>query len=252
MIGDLAAITGGTGSSCRQVAQVAIQGGRHTAANICRRLAGQATRPFRYRDKGIMATIGRRSAVAELPGGIHFRGTLGWLAWLGVHLVFLVGFRNRVVVLVNWAWNYFTWDRGSRVILDDGAADRRAAEPVGPQPARPETRSTAASGQAGPTQRGDSSFSSLFRSAISSRSLAAYSKRRSAAASRISSSRVEMSRASSSCGSSARSLRARSRRRLRRSRPGTGAVAVPATPSMTRMSVTALRIVWGSMPCSAL
>ncbi len=89
--------------------------------NICRRLAGQPTRPFRYRDKGMMATIGRRSAVAELPGGLHLRGTLGWLAWLAVHLVFLVGFRNRAVVLVNWAWNYFTWDRGSRVILDDGA-----------------------------------------------------------------------------------------------------------------------------------
>ena len=71
--------------------------------------------------------------------GIHLRGTLGWLAWLGVHLVFLVGFRNRVVVLVNWAWNYFTWDRGSRVILDDGAlddgqrpaSDRRQLEPTG-------------------------------------------------------------------------------------------------------------------------
>jgi NADH dehydrogenase len=120
-IGDLATVMGRDGEQLPQVAQVAIQGGRHTAANIRRRLAGQPTRPFRYRDKGIMATIGRRSAVAELPGGIHLRGTLGWLAWLAVHLVFLVGFRNRVVVMVNWAWNYFTWDRGSRVILDDGA-----------------------------------------------------------------------------------------------------------------------------------
>ena len=62
-----------------------------------------------------MATIGRRSAVAELPGGLQFEGTLGWLAWLGVHLVFLIGFRNRIVVMVNWAWNYLTWDRASRV-----------------------------------------------------------------------------------------------------------------------------------------
>jgi NADH dehydrogenase len=68
-----------------------------------------------------MATIGRRAAVAELPGGLRFDGTVGWLSWLAVHLVFLVGFRNRVVVLVNWAWNYLTWDRGSRVILDDGS-----------------------------------------------------------------------------------------------------------------------------------
>jgi NADH dehydrogenase len=120
VIGDLAALRGRDGEQLPQVAQVAIQGGRHTADNIRRRLADQPTRPFRYRDKGIMATIGRRSAVAELPGGIHFRGTLGWLTWLAVHLVFLVGFRNRAVVLVNWAWNYFTWDRGSRVILDDG------------------------------------------------------------------------------------------------------------------------------------
>ncbi len=106
---------------------MAIQGGRHTAVNIYLRLAGQATRPFRYRNKGVMATIGRHSAVAELPGRLHLRGTAGWLTWLGVHLVFLVGYRNRVLVLVNWAWNYFTWDRGSRVILDDGTltADRR-------------------------------------------------------------------------------------------------------------------------------
>ena len=66
-----------------------------------------------------MATIGRRSAVAELPFGIRFWGTLGWVSWLGLHLVFLIGFRNRVVVLVNWAWNYFKWDRGNRVILSD-------------------------------------------------------------------------------------------------------------------------------------
>jgi NADH dehydrogenase len=64
-----------------------------------------------------MATIGRRSAVAELPLGIRFSGTLGWLSWLGLHLVFLIGFRNRAVVLVNWAWNYLSWERGNRVIL---------------------------------------------------------------------------------------------------------------------------------------
>jgi NADH:ubiquinone reductase (H+-translocating) len=129
VIGDLAAITGRDGQQLTQVAQVAIQGGRHTALNICRRLADQATLPFRYRDKGMMATIGRRSAVAELPGGLHLRGTAGWLTWLAVHLVFLVGFRNRALVLVNWAWNYVTWDRGSRAILDDGALP-----PVGDTP----------------------------------------------------------------------------------------------------------------------
>ena len=65
-----------------------------------------------------MATIGRRSAVAELPGGIHLQGTLGWFAWLGLHLLYLVGVRNRVSVFLNWAWNYFTWDRGPRLILE--------------------------------------------------------------------------------------------------------------------------------------
>ncbi len=127
VIGDLASAQGRDGQPLPQLAQVAIQGGRRTAANIRRRLAGKRTRPFRYHDHGIMATIGRRSAVAELPGGLRFHGTFGWLAWLGVHLVFLVGFRNRAVVIVNWAWNYLTWDRASRVILDDGSRGQRRA-----------------------------------------------------------------------------------------------------------------------------
>ena len=126
VIGDLAAARplgrlSGSAEQLPQLAQVAIQGGRHTADNIRRVLHGKNTRPFKYRNHGIMATIGRRAAVAELPGGLKFRGTFGWFAWLGVHLVFLVGFRNRVVVLINWAWNYLTWDRAARVILDDGS-----------------------------------------------------------------------------------------------------------------------------------
>ncbi|MGZ6969618.1 MAG: NAD(P)/FAD-dependent oxidoreductase [Acidimicrobiia bacterium] len=116
VIGDLAAAEGRDGTPYPQLAPVAMQAGRQTAANIVRRTLGKPTRPFHYRDKGIMATIGRRSAVAELPLGIRFWGTLGWLSWLGLHLVFLIGFRNRVIVLVNWTWNYFKWDRGHRVI----------------------------------------------------------------------------------------------------------------------------------------
>ena len=121
VVGDIASATGRGGSPLPQLAQVAIQGGKHAAAMIRRNLEGKGTKPFRYHNHGIMATIGRNSAVAELPGGIVVGGTLGWLAWLGEHLVFLVGFRNRLVVLVNWAWNYVTFDRASRVIL---AADR--------------------------------------------------------------------------------------------------------------------------------
>jgi NADH:ubiquinone reductase (H+-translocating) len=116
VIGDLAAAADRKGRPYPQLAPVALQAGRHTARNIERRRRGKRTRAFRYVDKGIMATIGRRSAVAELPFHIRFWGTLGWLSWLGLHLVFLIGFRNRVVVLVNWTFNYFKWDRGHRVI----------------------------------------------------------------------------------------------------------------------------------------
>jgi NADH dehydrogenase len=99
-----------------QVAQVAIQGGEHAARQIIRRLAGAPGETFRYRDKGTMATIGRNDAVTELPSGRRLSGFPGWLAWLGLHLVYLIGFRNRANVLLNWAWNYLTFDRHSRIV----------------------------------------------------------------------------------------------------------------------------------------
>ena len=117
-IGDIAASRDRRGELLPQLAPVAMQGGRHVARQIARLLEARPTEPFRYRDKGTMATIGRRAAVAELPGGIRLRGAPAWLAWLGLHLVFLVGKRNRASVLLNWAWNYLTWDRGPRLILD--------------------------------------------------------------------------------------------------------------------------------------
>ena len=121
VIGDLAAATGRDGRNLPQLAPVAMQQARYVARTLERRSRGRRSRPFRYLDKGSMATIGRRSAVAELPLGIRFDGTLGWFSWLGLHLLFLVGFRNRLVVFVNWAWNYLNWDRGNRVIVrDDG------------------------------------------------------------------------------------------------------------------------------------
>ncbi len=121
-IGDIAEITDPRHGGLPQLAPVALQSGRHAARQIIRRRAGLAPTPFRYRDKGTMATIGRRVAVAELPGGISLKGTVAWLAWLGLHIVFLVGFRNRMSVLLNWAWNYLTYDRGPRVIFEP---DRR-------------------------------------------------------------------------------------------------------------------------------
>jgi NADH dehydrogenase len=129
VLGDLAASTGKHGGQLPQVAQVAIQGGRHVARQIERQRSGQTTRPFRYHDHGSMATIGRRAAVAQLPGGLSMTGTLGWLAWLAVHLVFLVGFRNRAVVLFNWAYSYLTWDGAARVILDPGQGRRTRGTP---------------------------------------------------------------------------------------------------------------------------
>jgi NADH dehydrogenase len=102
------------------LAPVAMQSGRYVAREI-RRPRGK---PFRYRDKGTMATIGRRAAVAELPLHIRLSGTPAWLAWLGLHLVTLVGFRNRLSVFLNWAWNYLTWDRGPRLIIEPASTPR--------------------------------------------------------------------------------------------------------------------------------
>ena len=116
-IGDVADIDDGAGGRLPQLAQVAIQGGNHAADQVLATIARQPRRPFRYLDKGTMATIGRRAAVAELPKGIELTGGIAWFAWLGLHLIYLIGVRNRVSVVLNWAWNYLTWDRGPRLIL---------------------------------------------------------------------------------------------------------------------------------------
>ena len=115
--GDLAGATDDDGQPLPQLAPVAIQQGRHVADQVVEVIEGRPTQPFHYRDKGTMATIGRRAAVAELPIGLQLRGTPGWLAWLGLHLFYLIGFRNRLTVLVNWIYNYVTYDRAARLIL---------------------------------------------------------------------------------------------------------------------------------------
>jgi NADH dehydrogenase len=125
-IGDLAAARGRDGRVLPQVAPVAIQSGAHVARAITRRLEGRTTRPFHYFDRGTMATIGRRAAVADLPLGVRLRGTVAWFAWLALHLVYLIGgFRNRFLVFAKWAWNYFRWDWGPRLILDRDDVPRR-------------------------------------------------------------------------------------------------------------------------------
>jgi NADH dehydrogenase len=102
-----------------QLAQPALQMGRHAAVQIRRLEAGQDTVPFRYHDKGTMATIGSRSAVVELNHGIRFRGTIAWLAWLALHLVTLLGGRNRITALINLSSRYLSWRRGGGIIVGD-------------------------------------------------------------------------------------------------------------------------------------
>ncbi len=119
VVGDMAASKAKDGTLHPQVAQVALQGAVHAAKQIQRHLNGLPTKRFSYLDPGIMATIGRNAAVVEFPvGGLRFRGFIAWLMWLFLHLMYLVGFRNRLNVFVNWLWNYFTFDRSARLIFD--------------------------------------------------------------------------------------------------------------------------------------
>jgi NADH dehydrogenase len=117
VVGDLADADDGRGGRLPQLAQPAMQMGKHAADQVLRTIARKPRTDFTYQDRGTMATIGRRAAVAELPNGTRLNGPLAWMAWLLLHLVYLLGVRNRISVLINWAWNYFTWDRGPRLIL---------------------------------------------------------------------------------------------------------------------------------------
>ena len=135
-----------------QLSQPAIQMGRFAAAQIRRLEAGQATETFRYHDKGQAATIGRRSAVIELAHGPDLTGTLAWLGWLALHLVYLLGGRNRVSAIVNLAWRYMTWGHGGTVIVGDEPSSATAPEPAafrpGAQSGRPSRAITAQHGSA--------------------------------------------------------------------------------------------------------
>lgn len=113
--GDMAFAKRANGAPVPGVSPAALQGGRHVARNIIRLLKGKSTEPFRYLDKGSMATIGRNAAVADLHV-LKFDGHLAWLAWVFVHLYFLVGFKNRVRVFLSWIFSYFTYSKGSRLI----------------------------------------------------------------------------------------------------------------------------------------
>ncbi|MBI4051428.1 MAG: NAD(P)/FAD-dependent oxidoreductase [Elusimicrobia bacterium] len=120
-IGDIASFTEG-GREIPMIASPAIQEARQAAANIMRSIANQPLEPFHYRDPGMMATIGRNSAVVHIKN-LSLKGFIGWIAWLFVHLYFLIGFRNRIAVLSGWAWNYLRYDRPIRLIARAGERD---------------------------------------------------------------------------------------------------------------------------------
>jgi NADH dehydrogenase len=120
VVGDLALSKRADGSPLPGVAQVAMQGGAHAARNIARRIEHGPTTPFRYSNLGDMATIGRNRAVGAFPWGTA-QGPIAWVMWLFIHIAQLIGFRNRASVLIQWAYAYFTFQRGMRLIT---AADR--------------------------------------------------------------------------------------------------------------------------------
>jgi NADH dehydrogenase len=121
VIGDLAALDDAAGRPLPGVAQVAMQMGVCAARNILRATAGRPMQPFRYRDYGNVATIGRAAAVADFHW-LRLTGVVGWIAWLSIHLVKLIGFRNRVLVMVQWAWAYITYQRSVRLITGGDAS----------------------------------------------------------------------------------------------------------------------------------
>ena len=124
VIGDLANFPHQTGQPLPGISPVAMQQGRHAARNILAMIKGRKPQRFRYWDKGTMATIGRNKAVADLKF-VHLSGLPAWLAWLFVHIIFLVGYRNRLVVLFQWAWAYLTFDKGARLITRNFQSEQR-------------------------------------------------------------------------------------------------------------------------------
>ena len=118
VVGDLAVLKDESGKWLPGVAPVAMQEGKATAHNIGNELRGEPRKNFHYWNKGSLATIGRAAAVADF-GKIHVSGFLAWLSWLFIHIFFLIGFRNRLIVLIQWAWSYLTYERGAQLITGD-------------------------------------------------------------------------------------------------------------------------------------
>jgi NADH dehydrogenase len=121
VVGDLVSLQQ-DGVQVPGVAPAAIQQGRHAARNVVHAIRDEALEPFRYRDKGSFATIGRGAAVGQLRGGLRLWGFPAWVAWMAIHIFFLIGFRNRLLVMFQWAYSYLTFRRGARLITGRGVA----------------------------------------------------------------------------------------------------------------------------------
>ena len=139
VVGDLALVEK-DGNAVPGVAPAALQMGTHAARNIGRAMRGEALKPFRYRDKGTFAVIGRGAAVGVLGSRVGISGFPAWLAWLGIHLLFLVGFRNRIAVLFSWAYSYLTYQRVARLITTRWAPAEGSAPRPTPKPGAEATR----------------------------------------------------------------------------------------------------------------
>jgi NADH:ubiquinone reductase (H+-translocating) len=133
VIGDLASLRQPNGKPLPGIAPVAIQQGKAAAMNVLRQMQGQAMLPFSYADRGTMATIGRAAAVG-MVGPLHLKGLLAWLAWLFVHIFYLIGFENRAMVMFQWAWSYLSYERGARLITGSWQAGA-ATKPKEPKAA---------------------------------------------------------------------------------------------------------------------
>jgi NADH dehydrogenase len=137
VIGDLANFTQEDGTTLPGLSPVAMQQGRHAAKNVRSLIAGGWTYKFSYFDKGSMATIGRHAAVADVRG-LRITGLIAWLAWLFVHLIFLISFRNKVMVFLNWAYIYFTFGRHARLITGREWKESAVKAPVPKRDTAPE------------------------------------------------------------------------------------------------------------------
>jgi NADH dehydrogenase len=126
VIGDCASVSGADGKPLPGVAPVAKQQGEHVAKAIRALLKGRPPAPFKYNDFGAMATVGRKAAIADFRG-VHLRGFVGWLVWSAAHIYFLIGFRNRVAVTMDWIWSYLTFERGARLITGEIEAPPRVS-----------------------------------------------------------------------------------------------------------------------------